>query len=381
MVYDIPRKHFALYASLRALTFGFILSGTVLAETPVYEGFVDYPEGSDLIGQNGGAGFSSPWSSRQALLNSGPAGPVRTAAIVQGSSLSYQDGMNQLVTSGGSVVLNGELGSIHVARAIDPDALPHPGPDPKTGKTTYLSFLGERRGEAADPNDPVYDGSYPYGSNLYPRAAGTNLFGDDNGDAIQLLVGNPSNESDDLWRIRGQDLDGRSKDPRSDEPFGEGSGADLVVIRIDHGAGADTADRFYVYVNPVLSAESANADRFVADWETRDDPLYMQPRWLGLEAGNGDEFRPAAIYAFDEFRVGSSWEAVTPHVPVETWAGYPIQSGSTVFLENSLGWLQIDPATDWSYGYSLESWIYLTEEQAAMSAGFWMFVPRYGSGL
>lgn len=355
-------------------------AGLALAETPVYEGFSDYPEGSDLIGLEGGTGFSSPWATRQALLNSGLGVPAGKAAVVQDSSLYYSDGTNRLDVSGGSVVLDGQLGTIHVARAIDPAALPHPGPDPKTGKTTYLSFLGERRGDAADPDDPVYAGAYPYGENLYPRAAGTNLFGDDNGDAIQLLVGNPSNESDDFWRLRGQDLDGRSKDPRSDEPFGQGAGPDLVVIRIDHGAGPDGADRFFMYVNPVLSSEEANTSRVVADWETRDDPLYMQPRWLGLEAGNGDALRPAAVYAFDEFRIGSSWEAVTPHVPLETWAGYRLHPGDTVYLEDSLGWLKIDRERNWSYSFALGGWIYLTEDQAAGPLGSWLFVPRADDG-
>jgi hypothetical protein len=361
-------------------TSGLVAAGLTLAETPVYEGFADYPVGTDLIGQDGGTGFSSPWNSRLVLLNSGPSAPIGVAAVIHESSLFYQDGTHQLIVTGGSLVLDGSGGSAQIARAIDPDALPHPGPDPKTGKTTYLSFLGERRGEAADPDDPVYGGNYPYGDNLYPRAAGTNLFGDDNGDAIQLLVGNPSNEPDDFWRLRGQDLDGRSKDPRSDQPFGQGSGADLVVIRIDHGGGADGADRLFMYVNPVLSSEAANTDRVVADWETRDDPLYMQPRWLGLEAGNGDEFRPAAVYAFDEFRIGSSWEDVTPHIPVETWAGYPLQAGNTVFLEESLGWLQVDPDSNWVYSYSMGGWIFLTEDQAVMPDGFWLYAPRYTDG-
>jgi hypothetical protein len=297
------------------------------AEPVIYEGFSNYVPGSSVIGQQGGTGFSGDWNGRRNLLNSGTALPASPAVSVLASSLSYSDGTNQLVTTGGSLFVSGVNGTVELARAVDQSIIPSQAP----GATAYFSFLGRRSGAAADPNDPVYGGAYPWGSNLYPRAAGVDLFGrEDNGDAVHLAVGNPSNVvNSDVWRLRGQDLDGVNKDPKSTVPFGAGNNTALVVFRIDYGMGDGGAPRMNMWVNPMLAAEALNGTPVVADWESRDDPLPMQPGWIGVQAGNASSNRPFAEFTFDEFRVGTTWADVTPFtaVPEPTAAGAVLLTG------------------------------------------------------
>jgi hypothetical protein len=294
----------------------------------VYEGF-GYAAGSDALNQNGGVGFAGAWAGRRALLGSGSALPAGAASTVLATSLSYSDGANQLATTGGSLFITGQNGNLSLARTVDQSLLPSTA----VGETSYISFLGRRSGASADPNDPIYSGAYPWGSNLYPRNAGVNLYGDDGGDAIDLTVGNASNVVDsDVWRLRGQDLDGASKDPKSTVPFGAGNATALFVMRIDYGIGDGGAPRLNFWVNPVLSSEGANVAPVFGDWEDSDDPLPMQPGWIGLSAGDGSSNRPFAEFTLDEFRVGATWEDVTPFVAVPEPATWALVAGWAVAL-------------------------------------------------
>ncbi|MEX0331829.1 MAG: hypothetical protein AB3N64_10440 [Puniceicoccaceae bacterium] len=342
---------------------------------PVYEGFSDYAHFGDLLFENGGTGFLDPWSNRKNLLNSGSSFPSSPVIILLPESLSYTDSDgNVLTTSGQSLFISGENGNIHMARSLDPAALPNQGPDPQLGKTTYVSYLARRSGAPANPDDPVYGGDYPWGTNLYPRAAGLNLFSSDSGDAVPLFIGGVSNAMEDVWRLRGQDLDGVSKDPLINQPFGEGNRVYLVVLRIDHGEGDGGADEINMYLNPVLTEEARNFIGVTADWETRDDPLYLPGRWIGIEAGDGSGSRPFAEFTFDEFRIGQTWESVTPHYPAGP-CGY-IQVGDYLDTGGFLGWLYAAEAP-WYFSVSLGSWIFVDNvDQSCELGGAWAYVSR-----
>ena len=348
---------------------------TVLRGQSIYEGFTDYSDLSGLLSLNGGAGFETPWQGRKALLNSGSALPFNPAMEILPVSLFYIDADGrQLATAGGSLFISGENGNIHLARTLDVTALPNTEPDPQLGKTTYLSFLARRSGPAADPNDPVYNGSYPWGDNLYPRAAGINLFSNDQGDAVPLFIGGVSNATDDVWRLRGQDLDGTNKDPLVNEPFGEGSRIHLVVLRIDHGEGDGGADEINMYLNPRLAAESLNTIGVTADWETRDDPLYLPGNWIGVEAGDASGNRPHAEFTFDEFRIGQTWESVLP-LAVTNPCAYPEVSGY-MDTGNWMGWVYTDNAP-WYYSVRLAAWFYCGDIYASCGeGGAWIYLPN-----
>lgn len=287
------------------------------AALTVYEGFSDYAQSSDILSSPGGTGFSDGWQPGEAVLTNGVV-PDPSSVQLLPNSLSYSDGNGDvLVTSGGSMFLTGQFGSTKVARTYDQSALPHPAPPhsptaPPLGESTYLSFLARRSGEPADPDDPVYGGNYPYGDNLYPRVAGVTMYSNDGGDQVQLLIGNLSNQQEDVWRLAGQDLDDQNPPPRTDQPFGEGSNTYFVVMRIDHSAGDGDGDRMYFYLNPLLASEASNTPDLTENWEADDDPLHLPGDWLAVEVGNNSSNRPFSEFTFDEYRIGDSWADVTP---------------------------------------------------------------------
>lgn len=343
----------------------------------VYEPFA-YAVESELAGQSGGYGFSGVWASKGGVIGTGSGLLPGDGAIIRGESLSYSDGLRTLMTEGGSLHLSGETANAQVARALDEESLPHRGADPRVGKTTYISFLAQRAGEAADPEDPVYGGAYPYGDNLFPRSAGIGFHSWNDGDLLQLFFGNLSNRETDVWRFTGEDLYGdERRDARSKVAFGSGREVRFLVVRIDHGAGGWLGDRLRVWIDPDLSAEEANDAPITFDWTTRDDPLHVQPAILSLEANNGNALRPHAELNFDEFRIGGSWETVTPHTGGASWAGRPVHhSGLVYFGRGFLGWLAPMPS-DWAYAWTLGAWIYLPEA-AATDSGSWFYLNRSG---
>ncbi len=345
------------------------------SEPAVYEGFTDYAPGSHIAGQSGGSGFASAWDTEAALNVTGATGgapPVEYTEVLE-TSLSYTDGLRALVTSGGSLRVSGESGSVNLARIVDPGALPHSGPEPWMGRTTYISFLFHRTGEAADPDDPAYGGTYPWGDNLYPRAASLKLSGRD---GRQMRFGNLSNLNDNVWRVTGEDLygtDGR-RDPRSTVPFG-GETA-LVVIRIDHGGGGSRTDRFRVWINPVLATEAANNLPMLFDWTVRNDPHHIAPDWIGLVVGDGSGNRPHAEVIFDEFRLGPTWESVTPHTGGDFTGAYPLLAKNEIHTgDRYLGWLRLTPAAEWAWSYAFRGWIHLPEGEVRPGGG-WVYLPE-----
>lgn len=296
---------------LAALSFVLISPVVANAALTVYEGFSDYADGGEILTVSGGTGFVDRWQPGNPLVG-GAGVPSPDSVQLLSSSLGYTDASgSRLQTSGGSLFLTGQYGSTKIARTYDQSALPNPAP-PQLGESTYISFLARRSGAAADPDDPIYGGNYPWGENLYPRVAGVNMYSNDNGDQVPLLIGNLSNVDEDVWRLSGQDLDDQSNPPIIDQPFGEGSNTYLVVFRIDHAAGDGDGDQIHMYLDPLLESEGLNAPSLVANWEKDDDPLYLPGDWLAVQVGDDSGNRPYSEFMFDEYRIGSAWEDVTP---------------------------------------------------------------------
>jgi hypothetical protein len=297
------------------LTLCLLALNTPLQAQGVYEGFNEYASSADILATNGGDGFLNNWQPRNTLLNGGGGVPSANSVQLLPSSLAYTDSAgNQLQTAGGSMLVTGEFGSTHVARTYDVSAFPHSISPPPTGAVTYISFLGRRSGPAADPNDPVYGGSYPWGSNLYPRTAGVNFLSDDNGDAVPMHIGNLSNVTEDVWTLNGQDLD--DDPPQTNSPFGAGSNTYLLVFKIEHATGDGGGDQVHLYMSPLLASEGLNTPDLIENWEKDDDPLHLPGRWISVEAGNTSSNRPYSEFTFDELRIGATWADVTPIAPV-----------------------------------------------------------------
>lgn len=254
-----------------------LMAGMAPAELLVYEPF-DYADGSGLAGQNGGGGFTSAW--RDASIAGG--------TIVAGS-LSGPAG---LPTSGGHAIL---AATDRDTLTIFRDFVEVAGND---GDTTWVSWLGQRQGDAI----PVPDTQY--GDNAYPRGVNAGLFNADHPDrAERIAIGNSSNAAANEWSI--------IPEGRGTDRAGTGVPYETLVwavMRIDHHGDITTADDAYLWIDPDPTVEpsigSADASAIgVFDYSGLD---HIRPF-----IGNNSSNRPAGQLAIDEIRIGTSYAAMS----------------------------------------------------------------------
>ena len=261
-----------------------------------YEGF-DYEVDTSIEFQNGGFGWAAAWNFRQNVLGGGAGGPIMNSAIVMPGSLTY-DGLQ---TSGNHVRLYGDFGELQLARRLAEELPSEPG------TSLYISFLGQRVGPPADPDDTVlYPEGYPWGDNLYPRGAAFRFF--NNANSERLSAGMFSNRIHGNWMLYGQGLD----DP-TEVSFSEAVA--FIVIRIDFNGGPETSDDIHMWVNPDLDQpeDTATADLAVLGPMNGQNPVHFSgltvvSPYVGHASGN----RPHAEMLLDELRIGRTWASVTP---------------------------------------------------------------------
>jgi hypothetical protein len=97
-------------------------------------------------------------------------------------------------------------------------------------------------------------------------------------------------------------------------------------------------------------------------------------KYMGPWAGNNSGGRPFAEFLFDELRVGTTWEDVTPGgAESPKWVNWNIEDGKNVGTGTFLGWFDIslDP---WIYSYELEQFIHIPSNSFS-DKGAWVFVP------
>ena len=291
-----------------------------------YEGF-DYEVDSSIEFQNGGFGWAAAWNFRQNVLGGGAGGPIMNSAIVMPGSLSY-DGLQ---TSGNHVHLYGDFAELQLARRLA-EALPS---DP--GTSLYISFLGQRVGPPADPDDTVlYPEGYPWGDNLYPRGAAVRFF--NNANSERLSAGMFSNRTHGNWMLYAQGLD----DP-TDVSWTEAVA--FIVIRVDFNGDSTVSDDIYMWVNPNLEhpEDTSTADLAILGPMDGANPVHytgltVVSPFVGHASGN----RPHAEMLLDELRIGRTWASVTPlddsSGPVDPDPGFyvdPVLSGHYYF---GAGW-------------------------------------------
>jgi hypothetical protein len=292
----------------RALGFALALSISLLtvpvcAELFVYEPF-DYPAGEQLIGKNGGTGFTGAWRNES----------VAGAATIQAGSLSYPG----LPTSGNSVLMTGSTGSnLEIFRNFN-------NIEGADGTTTWLSFIGQRLGPvqnpAVNPNNP-----YPRGVNIsFYNTEGFAVHGRE-----QFAIGNSSGAPTNNWAFIGHgQVANIVPSATPGVPFGGGPPA-FVVIRIDHHGppnvdGPGNNDDVYLFINPNAmvepAPETANGKRLGTEANTFD---YAGLDYFRPFIGNLSGANPYGELLWDELRIGSTYGDVTGNVIV------PILPGDT----------------------------------------------------
>jgi hypothetical protein len=255
-----------------------------------YEGF-DYPSGDSVVGKNGGSGFSQAWQ-----LNS--SGGVFTN---RGASLSYTDAQgNRLVTTGGSLFLQGAMvdaansaaaqpnRSLSYARGTNAGAI--------DGVTTWVSLLAVRQG----PITNFFPGD------VYPRSANMSLY---NNTTEKLGIGNttPANgAASNVVTI----LPGGINPRASAIPYSQ---TNLIVVRIDHVAGA-ALDNAYLFVNPPLGSAPALTDAATNSIGEFDFSFNRIRPFAGGDRSTASS-SPYAELILDEIRIGETFADVTPFIP------------------------------------------------------------------
>src|ERR1043165_7078251 len=195
-----------LSIAFAALMFVTASTSTTRAALTAYEGF-NYADGSDIAGQNGGTGWSTPWETNG----------VNT---ISGASLSYSDGVLSLTTTGGKLLNT----------AVPTSANSQPGRNltpyrSVDNTTTWMSFLGQRIGDKSGA-PPTYE----RGCNI---ALFDTLAAADN---EHLDVGESSSVTNDAWMLRATAQGGSVSNSISTSPIDQVS---FIVCRIDHKIGTN----------------------------------------------------------------------------------------------------------------------------------------------
>ena len=322
-----------------------------------YEGF-GYPVGTSIEFRNGGFGWRGPWGWRSQFDGKGVV--VRDSAVIRRGSLRYGD----LETTGHHVRLSGEVNTLELGRGFAATI------EGMGGTSTYISFLARRIGPEMDTTVS----GYTWGDNPYPRGASIRFWNTTNGE--QLSIGNTSNQDLDEWSIYGQSLILHTGSSFSER-------VSLVVARIDHNGGEETADDIYLWVDPDLEAPENTATAVLAVFGAtaagdRDSPLdYSKLDWISPFAGNESYGRLHAEWIIDELRVGRTWASVTPTSP--QWGGYKRTGGDYVDTADFLGWLDLR-AEPWQWSIGLRTWIYCPEGNVTPS-GAWVNIANGNAGL
>jgi hypothetical protein len=295
-IFVTNRLFLCLRSAPKALVAGLLCSlalassaTTVQAGLLSYEPF-DYAPGTDIVGQNGGIGFTNAWGVFSGTI---PAGSF----VAEAGSLAGPAGLN---TVGGHASISGSAGTIQPSRSFAEIV----GSD---GSTTWISFLGQRQGVAQTP-------PFTSGTNPYPRGVNVSFF--DTQFAAnpgppsrpeRIAVGNSSNATANEWSVIVEGSGGLRTG--SGEPF---ENLAWAVLRIDHHGDHTVADDAYLWLNPnplggeptIGSADVtvvAGVNTSARDYSGLD---FVRP-FVGNVASGGTI--PFGELVVDELRIGTTW--------------------------------------------------------------------------
>ena len=251
------------------------------AQLYFYEPF-DYADGSNILGQNGGTGFTTPWGLQSGTLS----GQAFTAV---GGSLAGPAG---LPTLGGHAFLTGQFGTLQARRSFA-NVL---GSD---GTTTWYSFIGQRQGPTGT-NLP--DNPYGRGVNigLFDTEATANAARQE-----RIGVGNNSNAALNEWALFAEGQGGAGFRAGSGVPYNE---LHWAVVKIVHHGDHTVADDVYLWLDPDPNVEPAEGAALASligayDYSNLD---FLRP-FVGNTSG-GNTYGELLV---DEIRLGGDYASMS----------------------------------------------------------------------
>ena len=239
--------------------------------------------GTAIIGSGAGFGFNGVWQS-----NSSQGTATNTSY-----GLSYTDGASHtLVTAGGAGFFQGLTtanNNMQPTRLFNFSR----GTNGTDSVTTWISFLVARQGPTG-----TLSGN--------PFGRGANVPHDLNTGALQkLAIGNGSGATSNTVALIPQGSGANIKGATNQF----GGVTNFVVVRIDHVSGGN--DVAYLFVNPTLGVEPSTTAAGAVSSNSFD---FSFDRLRVFAGGQSSAAQPYAEMVVDEYRIGESYNDVTPYV-------------------------------------------------------------------
>jgi hypothetical protein len=285
------------YGNLIAVVAAIFVFGTAsraLAALQVYDGFT-YTDGTNIVGQNGGGGWSNAWNA------TGLTGTTNSAAA-PGLTYTGVSAMGNKLNLVGQQTATGNASNAFVFRTFG--ATTTYGTD---GTTAWLSLIGQRTGTKSGTQGVGAAASYQ-------RIFGISFFNAGTANTNERFsVGELSSSAAiadaDMWALNIFNPTGTGEVQSSATPIDQLS---FLLVRINYGFGAAT-DNAYLWVNPNLSLgepSTASAQASLINRSLEFDRLRVSAGGSNSSTEQPNGAILAASGVLDEIRIGSNFASV-----------------------------------------------------------------------
>jgi hypothetical protein len=264
-------------------------TATAKAVLQVYEGF-PYTDGTSIVGQNGGAGWSNAWnatgnaSTTENATAPGLTNPGLSTTLVN-NKLSLA-GQQTTATTGNNAFI---FRSVASGLTLGAD-----------NTTTWLSFIGQRTGTKAGTQGTGGTPSYQRIFGISFFQAGTNSATDERWSVGELTPAAAATDPD-TWALN---IFPTAEIQPTSVAIDTQS---FLLVRLNYGSGA-LSDNAYLWVNPDLSQGEPSIGTAQATLLNRN----LEFDRLRVSAGGSSTAGavPAASGVIDEIRIGTSFSSV-----------------------------------------------------------------------
>jgi Dockerin type I domain len=265
------------------------------AALQVYEGF-QYADGTSIVGQNGGGGWSNSWNATGTITGS------TLNATAPGLTYPNLPALGNKLTIAGQQTATGNANNGFLFRTFG--AATTFGAD---GTTAWISMIGQRTGAKSGVQGVG-------GAASYQRIFGVSFFNAGTANtnerfSIGELSSSATVPDTDMWALNIFNPSGAGEIQPSTTPIDQQS---FLLVRLNYGAGA-LADNAYLWVNPNLSLGEPTIGSAQASLLGRN--LEFDRLRVSAGGSNSSTEQPngailAASGLLDEIRVGTSFASV-----------------------------------------------------------------------